>query len=337
MLRLPQFNHIKPSSLDEALHRLQDCGSDVCVLAGGTDLLVSMKHGLLHPKTILSVRSLPGLSSIAEEGDGTMHIGAGVTLADLAGNRTVAEKIPALHKAAGSVASWHIRNMATLGGNICLPCRCWYYNQSKAWRSSRMPCHRLGGDWCHAIRGSSRCHAVNSADTAPALMALNARLRIMRQGRSRDIAIRDFYNDDGARHIMLVPGELITEVLVPTAAPGSRCVFMKECVRRGIDFATGSIAVFMKQSDGVCSEPYLVLNAFGSAPLVLRKTAGLLQHEKLTDALIDEAARTAPTELGTLTNLFTSAGYKRDLARALVRKALAAYTTMFPKPGRAPS
>jgi len=337
MLRLPQFNYIKPSSLDEALQRLQERSSDVCVLAGGTDLLVNMKHGLLHPKTVLSIRALAGLCSIAEEGDGAMRIGAGVTLADLAAHRTVAEKFSALHAAAGSVASWHIRNMATLGGNICLACRCWYYNQSKAWRSSRIPCYRLAGDRCHAIRGSTRCHAVNSADTAPALMALNARLRIMREGRSREIAIRDFYNDDGARHIMLEPGELVTEVYIPAAGPGSRCVFMKECVRRGVDFATGAIAVFMKQSDGVCAEPYLVLNAFGSAPLVLQKTAALLQYEKLTDELIDEAAHIAPTELGTLTNLFTLAGYKRALAQALVRKALAAHKTMFPKTGRAPS
>jgi CO/xanthine dehydrogenase FAD-binding subunit len=112
---------------------------------------------------------------------------------------------------------------------------------------------------------------------------------------------------------------------------------MKECARRGIDFATGSIAAAVTEAGGACAEPYLVLGALGSAPLVLQKTAALLQHARLTDALIDEAARTARSEPGILTNLFTSAGYKRDLAQALVRKALSAHRAMFFKTGRAAS
>ena len=195
-MRLPCFDHIKPESLEVSLAFLEKSGKKARLLGGGTDLLVSMKYGLSRPDTLISLKGLPELSGITADNHGNIVIGAGVTLSNLAKNPIISEKIPVLKKAVLSVASKHIRNMATIGGNICLDTRCWYYNQSKLWREAREVCHKTGGSVCHAIKGSDRCHAINSSDTAPILAALNASVRVVKKGGERLIFIKDFSAKD---------------------------------------------------------------------------------------------------------------------------------------------
>ena len=181
-------------------------------LACGTDLLVNMKNGLYKPKVLVSLNSLSELSYIIEAPDGSMRIGAGTKLVDIAENPLIIKKVPALKAAVSAIASWHIRNMATIGGNLCLDNRCWYFNQSTAWRKTRETCHKLGGDICHALPGSKRCYAINSSDTAPILMALDASLVLKKKGHERLLPIRQFYHENGASPTMLEPGEILTEI-----------------------------------------------------------------------------------------------------------------------------
>ncbi|MFC1591588.1 FAD binding domain-containing protein [Thermodesulfobacteriota bacterium] len=325
MLRLPAFKHTKAATLDDALSVLANPETGARIFAGGTDLLVNMKHGLAAPGTVVSIGAIPELRSISESGDGTVRIGSCVTLSEIAADRIVADRLPALGDAAAAVASWQIRNVATLGGNLCLDTRCWYYNQSKAWRSAREACYKLGGARCHAIKGSERCHAINSSDTAPILMALDARLIIERSGHKRTLPICDFYRDDGSRHTALEPGELVTFVEVPPGEEGSRAQFVKISTRRGIDFAAGNLAACIRHSSNSCSAARLVIGAMHSAPRLLDNAGRVLRESGLTQQSIEKAAEAARSELGTVTNLFCSAGYKRDLARALTRQALQAY------------
>lgn len=322
MLRLPRFEFFKARSLTEALSALGDQSRPARILAGGTDLLVNMKYGLAQPKVVVSIRSLPELSHVAEDGDGSIHIGSCAGLSELSANSLIAEKLPALRNAVASVASQHIRNMATLGGNICLDTRCWYYNQSKTWRQGRAACHRTGGNLCHAVGGSARCHAINSSDTAPILIALDASLVIAGKDGSRTVACRDFYRDDGAQHAQLGPGEILKEIIVPVRDTARHATFIKVSKRRGIDFAMGSIAALVTADSGRCSAVKLIIGSLCSAPRVLEKAARSIMDEGLSDASIEKAADAARPELGVLTNLFTSAGYKRDLAHVLVRRAL---------------
>ena len=321
-MRLPRFEFLKPVSLEESLGLLEKSGGKVKILAGGTDLLVNMKYGVLHPETVVSIKAIPELCSVTAGMNGNTEIGASVTLTDLAGNSLIAGKFPAFHSAVRSVASKHIRNMASLGGNICLDTRCWYYNQSKLWRDARELCHRTGGKVCHAIKGSTRCHAINSSDTAPALIALDAKIAVMKKGQKRLIPAKEFYRDDGIRHTILEPGEMVTSIHLPEGNGNSQSTFIKVSMRKGIDFATGSIAAHVMVNGKGVTGVRLVVGSISSAPVLLDKSSQVITESGLTEKSIEKAAETARSELGTLTNLFTSAGYKRHLAEVLVRRAL---------------
>ena len=321
-MRLPRFDYVKPASLEEVLALLHESGSKTRILAGGTDLLVNMKYGLLRPEKIVSIRALPDLGRVSEDRDGNVRVGACISLADLAKNRMISEKLPAFREAVAAVASRHIRNMASLGGNICLDTRCWYYNQSKLWREAREACYKTGGSLCHSIKGSKRCHAINSSDTAPMLMALNARVVVMKSGHERVVPLRQFYGGDGLHRNVLEPDEMVTEIVLPAQDPNSRARFIKVCSRRGIDFASGSIAARISWNHKKCTAAKLIIGSMTSAPRVLEKAAQVLMDSGLSEKSIEKAADVARSELGTLTNLFFSAGYKRDLAGVLVRRVL---------------
>ncbi|MCP4715543.1 MAG: 4-hydroxybenzoyl-CoA reductase subunit beta, partial [Deltaproteobacteria bacterium] len=245
MLPLPRFDYLHPSSLNEAVAALSEFGSDIGILAGGTDLLVNMKNGLPHPRTLMSLRDIPGLDTISETGDATVRIGAAARLSAIADSRIIADKLPALRQAAASVASRTIRNMATIGGNLCLDTRCHYYNQSRIWRASRQPCYKTGGTACHAVSGSERCHAINASDTAPVLIALGALLVIKNTAHEREVPASTFFSDNGAQHTRLKPDELLTEIRIPPPRSTTKTAFIKLGKRRGIDFADGSIALSM--------------------------------------------------------------------------------------------
>jgi 4-hydroxybenzoyl-CoA reductase subunit beta len=153
-MRLPRFEYVRPAGLQEVLDILQEHGRNAPILAGGSDLLVNMKYMVVQPERVVSIKGLKELDYIASDNKGQVEIGAGVTLSVLAASKDFAETFPAFSEAVESVASKHIRNLATIGGNICLDNRCWYYNQSKLWRDSREVCFKLGGRVCHAIKGS---------------------------------------------------------------------------------------------------------------------------------------------------------------------------------------
>jgi 4-hydroxybenzoyl-CoA reductase beta subunit len=313
---------MKPESLEVSLAFLVMSGKKARLLGGGTDLLVRMKYGLSRPDTLISLKALPELSGITADNHGNIVIGAGVTLSNLAKNPIISEKIPVLKKAVLSVASKHIRNMATIGGNICLDTRCWYYNQSQLWREAREACHKTGGSVCHAIKGSDRCHAINSSDTAPILAALNASLRVVKKGSERFIPVKDFYNNNGFQHTVLAPEEIITSIAVPSGGEPINAVFIKSSSRKGLDFSIGSITAATKGNSRKCALLRLVVGSMTSAPLFLEKTAQLIIQSGLNEKSIEIAAETARAELGPVTNLFTRAGYKRDLIQALVKKCL---------------
>ena len=321
-MRLPRFEYVRPQALEEALSVLAQSGSSAKLLAGGTDLLVNMKQRTVCPELVIGIKTLPELSSAASAEQGVTGIGAAENLTDLAGNASIAEKHPAFSQAVRSVASKHIRNMACIGGNICLETRCWYYNQSKLWRDARERCHRTGGSVCHAIKGAARCHAINSSDTAPVLVALEATIGVMKKGGKRMVPAREFYRDDGIRHTILEPSEMVTALYLPEGNGAVRSAFIKLSMRRGIDFALCSIAARAHVNGANATDVRLVLGSVASMPVVLEKAAQVILESGLTESAIQKAGEVARTELGMLTNMFTSAGYKRQLAEVLVRRAL---------------
>lgn len=314
-MQLPRFEYLRPDNLAEGLAILAERGADAKVLSGGSDLLINMKFRLDTPRFLVSFNGVPELQAIEELPDGGLRIGAGCKLTDLLQHETVTGNYPALADAIRAVGSQHVRNMGTLGGNLCLPTRCWYTNQSEQWRESRQPCFKTDGELCHVIKSSARCHSLNSSDTAPALIALGASVTLASRDGTRELPVADLYFDDGVDYMTMRPGEILTEIHLPP--PTGVSAFIKVAQRNGLDYAAGTIAGWF---DGAAAR--LVLGSIGSHPVSLPKAADLVVAGGLGTKTIDAAADAARADLGEVSNLFSPPGYKRRLARSLVRRVL---------------
>lgn len=319
-MQLPRFQFVRPESLADGLAALAEHGENAKIMSGGSDLLINMKFRLDTPKVVISLNAVPEMQRVEQLSDGGLHIGAGCKLTDLAKNALISETYPALREAIVAVGSRHVRNVATLGGNLCLDTRCWYTNQSENWRATRSGCFKTDTELCHVIKTATRCHAINSSDTAPVLITLDARVVLTRQGSEREVSVLDFYRDDGILHTALEPGEVMTAVIIPPAK--GRTVFAKLAQRTGLDFAAGTFAAAVSGSNKQPEKVRLVMSSVAPAPKVLYTSERILMDHGLTDEAIDEAAVVARDALGKITNLFTPAGYKRRLVKALIKDAL---------------
>ncbi len=316
---LPPHEFAKPSSLAESLALLKSATGEVKLLAGGTDVIFNMRARLFQPKILLSIRELPELQEVFELADGSLSMGAGCRLTDLERHPLVI-KYPGLVAGLRAVASRHVRNMGTLGGNLNLDTRCWYTNQTAEWREAKGPCLKTGEPVCHAIKSSDICVALNASDTAPALIALDAAVVLASVEGERTVQLTDYYTDDGLQHTLRRPDEIMLRVLVPPTS--DRMVYIKETARKGNDFAYATIAVRADGQGEDCSRVSIVLGSLTTQPAILLKAAGIIATRGLNDAAIEAAIATVRDELGVLTNLYTPAAYKGRIARALVREAL---------------
>jgi 4-hydroxybenzoyl-CoA reductase subunit beta len=316
---LPEHIFTKPVSLAECLELLQASPTETKLLAGGTDVIFNMRGRLFTPEVLLSLKDLPELQRVEESPDGGLSIGAGCRLSDLE-RHPLLQVYPGLVAGIRAVASRHVRNMGTLGGNLNLDTRCWYTNQTAEWREAKGPCLKTGEPVCHAIKSSAICVALNASDTAPALLALEAAVVLASVDGERTVALADFYTDDGVDHTVRRADEIMVRVLLP--APSGRMVYLKETARKGNDFAYATIAVNADGKGESCSRMNIVLGSLTTQPVFLPEAVGVLLQEGLSDAAIAAACNKVRDELGVLTNLYTPATYKGRIARALVKEAL---------------
>jgi xanthine dehydrogenase YagS FAD-binding subunit len=320
------FDYWNPGSVAEACELLAGYGSRARIIAGGTDLLAQLKDGIFadHPEAIINLKSIPDLSGIRNE-SGQIEIGALITLADIAGSPLIRTEAPALADAARSVAASQIRNMGTLGGNLCQEVRCWYYRYPRH-LGGPILCLRKGGARCpavrgdnryHAITGGKRCFAVCPSDTATALAALDATVCVAGTESRREIPVVEFYTSQGTA---LGPGEIVTNIRIPRAPEGAKQGWLKFTVRKPVDFALVSVASTVRVDGGLCTDARIALGAV--APMPVRATAAeeLLKGQPLTEATASEVAAAAVADAKPL----RMNGYKVELARALVRRALLA-------------
>jgi 4-hydroxybenzoyl-CoA reductase subunit beta len=317
---LPDHDFIKPRTLAEGLAALRDAPPGVRLLGGGTDVIFNMRCRLMTPATVLSLKDLPEIQGVAALPDGSLRLGAASRLTDLIADPVLIERYPALVQAFRAVASRHVRNLATLGGNLCLDTRCWFTNQTKEWRDAKGPCLKTGTDACHAIQGSPVCVALNNADSPPALIALGATVTLASASAERTLSLADFYREDGIRHTVLEPDEILAWVTVPRT--NDRLVFRKETARQGMDFSYGTIAIRADGTGERASRLTIVLGSLTTAPRSLTAAADRLATLGLGDKGLDAACATLRDALGPLTNLYSPAAYKRELARTLLRKAV---------------
>jgi 4-hydroxybenzoyl-CoA reductase subunit beta len=278
MMRLPWFEHRAPESIHEAARILAGEGPNAMLIAGGTDLLPNMKRRQYAPKTLISLRRIPELKRNGSA------LGAGTTLTEII-HKT---QLPlGLRQAAHQVATVHLRNMGTIGGNLCLDTRCNYYNQNYEWRKAIDFCLKKDGDICWVATASKRCVAVSSTDTAPALIALNASVKLVSAKGEREIPVAALYQNDGIAYLSRAPEEILTEVRVPG---GWQSTYWKLRRRGSFDFPILGVAVALKLSGEIVEEARVALGAVASRPFLVEKAGEFLKGKQLTDAVIAEAA-----------------------------------------------
>jgi len=320
MMRAGPFRYHAARSIEDAAAALTDGGPGARLLAGGTDLLPNMKRRQDAPELLVSLRRVSELQGISSNGETT--IGAGTSLADLGRSEALRVRHPALFRAVTQIASPLIRNTATLGGNLCVDTRCNYFNQSLEWRKAIGFCLRgpIADGTCWVAPSSTRCWAVTSSDSAPALIALGARVTLRSNAGAREIALEDLYADDGAHPLTIGAGEILTAIRIPSREV--RSTYLKLRRRGSIDFPVLGVAAAIRfGTRGVVEEARIVLGAVASHPLLVPESQALIGHP-LTDDAIEAFAEQASTHAKPLDNTDFQMTWRKTMARKFLADAL---------------
>ncbi|MBI4291668.1 MAG: FAD binding domain-containing protein [Betaproteobacteria bacterium] len=323
MMRLPWFKYRAPQSVGEAARILAAEGPRAMLIAGGTDLLPNMKRRQQAPATLVSLRRIGGLKRSAQSsaGGAGLVLGAGLTLSEIVNSAGVREEYLALWQACAQVATPLLRNMGTLGGNLCLDTRCAYYNQTHEWRKAIDFCMKKDGNICWVATGSKRCLAVCSSDTAPALIALGASVRLVSAGGERELALADLYQNDGIEYLTRQPDEILTEIALPRA-PGLKSVYWKLRRRGSFDFPVLGVAVAVRRGgDGSVEEARVVLGAVASRPLVTG-AGELLVGRKMSDDVIEACGAKAASAAKPMDNTDLDLYWRKEVVSVFVGYAL---------------
>ena len=319
MMRLPAFTLKTPRTIAEAAQWLADAPAETMLLAGGTDLVPNMKRKQQTPTTVVALRSLTALREI-RNGAG-LTIGAGATLTQIVNDARIRAGAPGLWQAAAQIATPHLRNMGTIGGNLCLDTRCTYYDQNFEWRQAIDFCMKKDGKTCWVATSSPRCLAVSSTDTAPMLQALGARVHLVSAGGERDVDVADLYANDGMHYLTRRPDEILTSVAIP-ALDGWRSTYWKLRRRGSFDFPVAAAAVAARLDGDAVVEARIVLGAVASRPMASPKAAALLAGQRLTDEAIAAAADAAYDVAKPMDNTDYELVWRKKMIRALVTYAL---------------
>jgi len=323
-LSLPEFKLLRPRSLEAAIGYLGEHAGNLRVLAGGTDLIPSMRQKLFEPEYVLDLRGIAAMRGITLQPDGGVEIGALTTLRAIERSDFLREHYAVLTEAAATVASPVLRNMGTIGGNICLDTRCLWYNQSLTWRKGCGFCIKKDGDLCHVAPGGSKCWAVFSGDTPPALLCLNAEIEIVSASGMRRIPLRDFYTGLGDDYRRLQTNELVTRVFLPASAADYHGVYRKLRVRGSIDYPLAGVAVVMKRSNGHVADARVGITAVNPAPLLVKGVDELLTGMAIDDALAEAVGNLAARTAKPLTTSALTPEYRRELIRVFTKRAVLA-------------
>jgi len=322
---MKSFTHFNATSIDDAVSILKRYGGRANLIAGGTDLIGKMKDRILpaYPEALVNLKKIPNMDAIREEG-GLLKVGAMAIMEDIARNPIIRERYAVLAEAAGRTASPHLREMGTLGGNICQDIRCWYYRHP----DNRFPCLRKRGSRCYALEGDNRYHsifggsveegcvAVHPSDTAPALIALDASIRTSK----RTIKAENFFRVDVSKTTVLEDDEIVTEVQIPTPPKNAKSAFLKFALRKSIDFSIVNCAAMIASSKGKVEKARICLNAVYVTPYRAVKAEEAVMGKTLNDANAEAAGEAAVSDAKPLRHN----AYMVQIAKILIKRAILA-------------
>lgn len=317
------MRHFNAKTIDEAISLLSKYKEKARIIAGGVDLVSLMKNKVVTPEVLINIKTIPALAYIREDAEG-VQIGTLTTIKQIEASEIIRDKYPMLTEAAHSVAAPQVRNMATIGGNLCQDVTCWYYRRSPATGISFF-CRRKGGRICyaaagqnayHSIIGGKKCCAVSPSDMAPALVALDAKVKVSGASGERVIPLKELRTELGN---VLEPNEIITEILIPTPRPGTKQRYLKFRLRKAIDFAISSVAATIVIESGVVSDARIVLGGVAPIPYRAKGAEEVLRGKTMTESLVETSVKAALKEAKPL----KMNAYKVPITEALVRRAIA--------------
>jgi 4-hydroxybenzoyl-CoA reductase subunit beta len=318
---LPEFQLLRPRTVAEAIEFLAKHATNAQIVAGGTDLIPSLRQHLFAPRWLVDIRSIGELRGIRAR-DGGLEIGALTTLTALERSPEIAQNYPVLHEAAKTVASPLLRNMGTLGGNICLDTRCLWYNQSLGWRKSCGFCIKKDGDLCHVAPGGTKCWAAFSGDTPPALLCLEAEIEIAGPTGTRRVPVSELYTNVGDARMKLERNELLTRVLLPARTSGWKGVYRKLRIRGSIDYPLAGVAIALKRSNGHVADAKVAITAVNPAPLLVKGANEALAGKKVSEELASQVGELAARMAKPLTTSALTPEYRREMIRVLTKRAV---------------
>jgi len=320
---MPNFTYLKAKSLKEAIAQLSS--KDARIHAGGTDLLGCLRDGIFSTDKLVSIGQLKALRGISQARDGGLRIGALTTIAEIENNKTIRERYSALVQAASEVGSPQLRNQGTIGGNICQKPRCWYYR-------GEFHCLRKGGNTCyaydgenqfHCIFGGQMCYIVHPSDTAPALVAFEAMVRVSGPGGTKLVPIARFHappNENVQKETILKPNEIVTEILLPPPAKGLHSSYRKVRARRSWDFALASVALALQFNGDKIARARVVFGGAAPVPWRSKEVEEVITGRRLDAETVNRAAAAAVKNAQPLKHN----GYKIPLFRGILEEELTA-------------
>jgi 4-hydroxybenzoyl-CoA reductase subunit beta len=332
MLRLPRFRLLEPRSYAEAAQLLAENGASeldrargtptlrVMLVAGGTDLFPNMKRRQFTPEVLVSLARVRGASGIKQNG----HLGirAGTTLTFVSGDAGIRERYTALAQAAEVVSTPQLRNMGTIGGNICLDTRCNWYDQSLFWRKAEGFCMKTNPDVvCRVATSSPKCLAVASADTVPALLALGSTVHFQDANATREVPLADLYREDGIRPMAMRQDEVLTDITLPNS-DGWRSTYLKLRDRNSFDFPIAAVAAAVRWDGATVSEARIAITALGSRPLLVDAAAASLIGSRLEDEAITRAAEAVHKVARPMDNTSGTISQRKRAALVFTERAL---------------
>lgn len=323
MLRMQPFRFHRPRDLAEAtalLDTLNRSGGQAKVIAGGTDLVPNMKHRITTPSDVVSLEDL-ALSGITDDAE-HLHIGAMTRLTEVAAHPLVQRFLPALGEACGQIAGPQLRQMGTLGGNICLDTRCVYINQTHFWRQALGFCLKKDGTVCHVVQGGRQCVAAASNDSALPLLLYDAELRIASVRGERVVSLRQFFTTDGIHNTVLRSDEIVTFVRV-RKQPAVRAAFEKLRLRKSIDYPILNLCVLLEGSESV-ERLEVALGALGAKPKLIILAS--LRGHPLNEQLVEPVVREVMSRCKPLENISVDVRWRQRMIAVLARRALVRIT-----------
>lgn len=322
MLRLPPVSVVRPATVAEALDAMERDGARI--VAGGTDLWPNLKRRSQQANVVVDLMSIPGLGDIHFDG-AVLSIGATAKLTELIEHPTLREHFPAFHRSIRSISSPPLRNMATIGGNLCVDTRCTFYNQTEEWRRSIGFCMKERGETCWVATSSPRCWAHSASDAAPMLCALDARVRLVSRQEERVIPLAKMYRDDGIDFLAKRHDEILTEITVPLSSSSAHCqsAFWKLRRRHSIDFAVASVAAAVWfDANHIVENASIFLGAVSSSPVAVPGVNEMLRGRTLDQESVETVMSAAQKIARPLDNTDFAAAWRNRMVRLYTGAAL---------------